>query len=133
MLNLGRREDGTTKTAASNEEKDKAFTKSFFPASGPVTQSNDYYKYPPPKFPFSPIMNLQKARAISCISAHKVPGMDSIPNSVYSKCSDLLVPHLGPIYRATFNISIYPKEWQDSSTIVLRKPGKSDYTKSGAY
>jgi len=112
-LNLGRREDGTTKTAASNEEKDKAFTESFFPTSGPVTQSNDYYKYPPPKFPFSPITNPQIARAISRISPHKAPGLDGIPNSIYSKCSNLLVPHLGPIYQATFNVSVYPKEWQD--------------------
>src|SRR5882724_3551040 len=84
-------------------------------------------------FPFSPITNPQIARAISRTSPHKALGPDSIPNSIYLKCSNLLVPHLGPIYRATFNISVYPKEWQDSSTVVLRKPGKSNYTKPGAY
>ena len=40
------------------------------------------------------------------------------------------MPHLGPIYCATF---VYPKHWKDSMTIVVRKPGKSNYMKPGAY
>ena len=77
--------------------------------------------------------NLQIKRAIAQLSPHKAMGPDGISNSVYIHCSDLLVPHLGPVYQATFSLSMYPRQWKDSITIVVRKPGKSDYKKLEAY
>jgi hypothetical protein len=62
-----------------------------------------------------------------------VPGLNSISNSVYTHCTDLLLPHLGSIFRATFTLSMYPKAWKDSSTIVLRKPNKPDYSNPSAF
>ena len=52
---------------------------------------------------------------------------DGIANIVFIRCTDLLVPHLGPIYRATFSLGTYPKQWKDLVTVVLRKPMKPDY------
>jgi len=60
-----------TDEAASNEEKDKAFTETFFSPSGLEKPPNNDYEYPAPKFSFSPISNLQITRAIMCISPHK--------------------------------------------------------------
>ncbi|KAA1478292.1 hypothetical protein DENSPDRAFT_748331, partial [Dentipellis sp. KUC8613] len=67
------------------------------------------------------------------LSPYKAAGDDGIPNAVYKECSDDLVPYLGPLYRATFALNLYPSEWKDSTTVVLRKPGKSDYSLPGAY
>jgi hypothetical protein len=49
------------------------------------------------------------------------------------KSAPLLVPFLGPIFRATFTLKIYPEQWKKSSTIVLRKPGRPDYSLPKAY
>ena len=43
------------------------------------------------------------------------------------------MPHLGPIYWVTFKLSVYPASWKDSMTIVLRNPGKPDYTIPSAH
>jgi len=40
---------------------------------------------------------------------------------------------MGHLYWATFALAIYPQEWKDSWTVVLRKPGKPNYTAPGAY
>jgi len=49
------------------------------------------------------------------------------------KCPHLLVPHLGPIYHATFELRVYQAQWRDSVTIVLRKPTKLNHTVPGAH
>jgi hypothetical protein len=63
----------------------------------------------------------------------KAPGPNQISNSVYTHCTDILVPYLGKLYRATFCLKHYPKWWKLYSTIVLRKPGKPDYSLAKAY
>ena len=60
-------------------------------------------------------------------------GPDGIPNEVYRRCADLLLPYLGRLYRATFDLSYYPAAWKESTTVVLRKPGRSDYSLAKSY
>lgn len=67
------------------------------------------------------------------LRAFKVPGPDGIPNEVYRHCEPTLTPLLGKIFRATFELKYYPEEWKASDTVVLRKPGKTDYTVAKAY
>src|SRR5882724_3648076 len=52
---------------------------------------------------------------------------------LFIQCTDLLVPHLAPIHRVTFELKIYPDQWKSSTTIILRKPSKLDYTVMGAH
>jgi hypothetical protein len=40
---------------------------------------------------------------------------------------------MGPIFRVTFSLGIYPEQWKQSSTIVLHKPGRPDYSTLKAY
>ena len=56
-----------------------------------------------------------------------------IPNAVFVHARDLLVPHLGPIYRATDSLKTYPEDWKRTETLILKKPGKSNYTSTGAW
>jgi hypothetical protein len=44
-----------------------------------------------------------------------------------------LVPHLGPIYRALDELEYYPEGWNHIDSIVLRKPGKTNYADPTAY
>jgi hypothetical protein len=52
---------------------------------------------------------------------------------VFIYTRELLVPHLGPIFRATDTLKIYPDDWKLTETPILKKPGKPDYTAAGAW
>ena len=105
----------------------------FFPELEMVDASHTEDIYAAPKFKFWLITNEQIHRVIANLGPFKVPGLDSIPNVLLVRCADLLVPHLGPIYWATFDLEAYPASWRESETVVLRKPGKADYTVLNAY
>ncbi|KAL7281623.1 hypothetical protein ACG7TL_004940 [Trametes sanguinea] len=89
--------------------------------------------YPKPLFRFKPISDAQVREAICALRSFKALGPDAIPNEVYRNCADTLSPILGTLFRATFTLSYYPDSWKTSDTIVLQKPGKSDYTVAKAW
>jgi len=49
------------------------------------------------------------------------------------KCLDLIADHLLLIYRAILSMGMYYDPWRESITVVLRKPGKSNYELLKAY
>ena len=116
-----------------NTAKSQFLFDSFFSQEQWTHGVNANAQYPEPAFQFRPVTNVQIYRAIEKLQAFKAPGDDGIPNVVYKNCATILVPHLGPIFRATFTLGIYPQEWKDSRTIVLRKQGKADYTSPNSY
>jgi len=77
---------------------------------------------------FSLITNEQIHRAIARLGLFKAPSLARIPNVMLIRCTDLLVPCLGALYQETFKLNIYPTGWRDSVMVILRKPGKADYT-----
>ncbi|KDR65911.1 hypothetical protein GALMADRAFT_81367, partial [Galerina marginata CBS 339.88] len=89
--------------------------------------------YPPPKWEFEPVTDEQIHRAIRKMKPYKATRSGTVPNSVFTHARELLIPHLGPIYRATDTLEHYPEKWKLTETPVLRKPGKPDYTVPGAY
>jgi len=121
--------DGGVWNAESNADKSKALSDAFFlrPVEDGV-QRKEADSYPAPRFRVEPVTNLQIQRAIVKLSPHKAVGANGITNIMFTKCADLIVPHLGLIYRATFSLKMYPSQWKDSTTMVLRKPGKPNYT-----
>jgi len=121
-----KQEDSTFRMAASNDEKSGAFTSTFFLDMECTAEPHNQQSYPTPKFTFSPITDTQIERAIKWLSPYKAPGADGIPNVVFIQCANLQIPHLGPLFRATFEFSVYPSEWRDSTTVVVRKLGKPD-------
>ena len=126
-------EDGAEVEVETNEAKSRYLFESFFSQDDAQTPSLVDHTYPEPAFAFCPVTNAQIHRAIDKLHGLKAPGDDGVPNIVYKNCSSILVPFLGPIFRATFALSIYPQEWKDSRTLVLRKLGKPDYSNPNAY
>jgi len=112
----------------SNENKSRVLHATFFPELERDDTSHADVIYLAPKFKFSLITDKQIHRAITKLGPFKVPSPDGIPNVMLIRCADLLVPHLGLLYRVTFKLSVYPTGWRDSVMVVLRKPGKADYT-----
>ena len=90
-------------------------------------------QYPMPVFEFKQICDEQILRAIRRLQPYKASGLSDVVNVVLIKCVDQLVPYLGPIFRATFSLHIYPDMWKEFKMVVLRKSGKTDYMIPNAY
>ena len=89
--------------------------------------------YPRPADTFEYVTREQIKKAIDKLNAFKAPGPDGVPNVVLKKAATTLINHLYFIFRAIFELDVYPEEWKESTTIVLRKPGKLSYEEPKAY
>lgn len=125
--------DGGPLVASSNEDKSTALAKSFFPPP-PITPTIPSSCYPKPNDQFFCYFSRDQIKqAARKLDAYKAPGPDGVPNVVLRECIDVLVDHLYFIFRAIFELEIYPQEWKESITVVLRKPGKPSYEEPKAY
>jgi ribonuclease HI len=124
---------GEEKDIATNEEKGKVFYELFFPAKPMETTVPGNPTYPPPAWKFKLITDDQIHRAIQRMRPFKSTKKNTIPNAVFKNAQDILVPHLGPIFRATFTQRVYPSHWAATESVVLKKPGKPDYTLPNAW
>jgi ribonuclease HI len=126
--------NGTRLVAETNKQKEDLLFDTFFPKPSTDTERIPLnYEYPPPAFEYEPITDAQIRRAIDKLNPFKAPGENGIPNVLIKQCADILLPYIGPLFRATFELKTYPAEWKDSITRVLRKPGRANYTAPGAY
>jgi ribonuclease HI len=116
-----------------NGDKSKLLHRVFFynPPDDPGINPNQ--AYPDERFAFGRISNNHIEKAIKRLRPHKAPGINGIPNSILINCAELIVPYLGHIFRATFDLEHYPKQWKKYITVAVRKPGKADYTIANAY
>ncbi|KAG2339217.1 hypothetical protein BDR05DRAFT_892051, partial [Suillus weaverae] len=90
-------------------------------------------EYPPPVCKFELITDAQIHCAVKRLSAFKALGLNSISNIVFMCCVKQLVPFMGPVFRATFTLGVYPNNKKCLSTIMLRKLGRPDYSIPKAY
>jgi hypothetical protein len=79
------------------------------------------------------IMDEQIHQAIKKMKPYKATRSRTIPNSVLINAREELVPHLGPLFRATNMLQYYPQEWATMETLVLKKIGKPDYSSPSAW
>lgn len=125
--------DGTISLTKSEEEKSDLLFKSFFAEQKEYGKPAGDFKYPSEVFSYSPMRNQQIHKAIERLGPHKAPGANGIPNIVLIKTAEMIVPILGPLFRASMRLSYLPQEWKDSTIVIIRKPGKPDYAVPGAY
>ena len=125
--------DGSISEINDGQEKANAFTNIFFPPP-PVTLTVPVnYGYPQPLPEPALITRDQIERQIQRLSPYKAYGPDEIPNIVLQRCADLILDHLLFIYRAILQLGKYYDLWRESTSMVLRKPGKPSYDVPKAY
>ena len=127
------RRPGAAEPTRHSAEKSTIFYETFFPAPPPGAARRVHGTYPRDVFDFANISDAQIVDACHRLKEFKAPGPDGIPNEVYKKCTDLLLPFLGRLFRATFDLEHYPDAWKESTTVVLRKPGRADYSIAKSY
>ncbi|PPR06335.1 hypothetical protein CVT24_002511, partial [Panaeolus cyanescens] len=118
--------------AITNEDKGKIFFEAFFPkrTAPPARESTGGRRA---KWKYKPTSDAEIDEVIRSLKPYKKSRPDTAPNSVFVKARDILVPHLGPIFQATDTLSFYPADWKVTTTPILRKPGRGDYTTPNAY
>ncbi|KAI0671292.1 hypothetical protein C8Q78DRAFT_944874, partial [Trametes maxima] len=104
-----------------NEQKSAVFFKQFYL---PSISSEDIHTvappgmvYPPPAYRFRPPTNRQIERIIAGLPPDKAPGPNGVINRVYKEIAPALVPHIGPLFRATFSLNHYPDQWKVFKTV----------------
>jgi hypothetical protein len=125
--------DGSIVEATTNDDKSKLIAKSFFPSPPLVNSVPQDQEYPDPVAAHTPFNSCQIKRAIANLSGYKAPGPDGICNIVFKECTEVLVPYLVHLFNAVFSHHTYYEPWRKFTTIVLRKPGKPNYTIPKAY
>src|SRR5579859_383311 len=120
--------------ATSNEAKAREFAKAFFPPPPPANLTDiSTATYPQPVLCPQTITPHQVLHAINRLSPKKAPGPDEITNRVLKSTIDIILPHLHALAQASINIGHFPTPFKTTTTVILRKPTKPDYTKPNAY
>jgi exonuclease III len=125
----------TLDNETTNEGKSAKFRDAFFPPPPPadISDINDKTTYPGPVPCNERITMQQLERAVDRLAPDKAPGPDEITNRVLKKNFDILQHHLLAMVQASLNIGHFPTPFKITTTVVLRKPSKLDYTKPNAY
>jgi hypothetical protein len=71
--------------------------------------------------------------AIRTASPLKAPGPDGIANKALQTGTAQLATHLTRIFNQSLHLGYCPAHFRESTTVVLRKPGKDDYTAPKSY
>ena len=116
-----------------NEEKSKLLYETFFPPPPADLYADLPTDYPNPGCEFMPITDNQIHRALRNLAPFKAPGPNGVCNIVFTKCADQLVLWMGHLFRATFELNVFPNEWLMSKTVVIHKPGQPNYSAPKAY
>ena len=114
-----------------NEDKAKAFLDMFFPAMN--TPESSVPASPLPGLPWHPITELEVERSLRTAKGTTAPGEDNLPMLVWKKLWVHLKTFVVRIFTACVDLGHHPKQWRSAKIIVLRKPGKPDYSLPGAY
>ena len=67
------------------------------------------------------------------LAPNKAPGLDKIPNYIIKQHFDILKKYLLCLAQASYDAQHFPTCFKQTTTLVLHKPNKPDYTKPKAY
>ena len=128
----GKADDGSTIIATTNQEKGELLAKTLFPPPPESSSVPANFVYPDPAEKWTPITREHLVEAIRKLNGFKAPGPDGIANIVFKKCP-ILIDRLLYIFNATLQLDTYYDPWRESTTVIIRKPGKPDYSVPKAY
>jgi Reverse transcriptase (RNA-dependent DNA polymerase). len=125
---------GKINNATSDSEKAQEFHTTFFPPPPEADLSDiEHATYPEPIQIDTKITIQQLERAINKLSPKKAPGPDEITNAVLKRTFPTIQQHLLALIQTSLNLGHFPQVFKKTTTVVLRKPTKPDYSKPNAY
>ena len=120
--------------AETNEEKVTVLRRAFFPKLPSADLADIPLAEYPQEVPFEDQITIRQIReAVNRIAPDKSPGPDEISNRVLKNTLPVIEHHLQALMQASIRLGHFPKPFKHTTTVVLRKPSKPDYTKVKAY
>ena len=120
--------------AATNEQKISALWKAFFPKPPPADLSDIPLAVYPQEIPYKAQITIRQIReTVSRLAPDKAPGPDEISNRVLKNILPVIEHHLQALMQVSLRLRHFPKSFKHTTTVVLRKPSRPDYTKVKAY
>jgi hypothetical protein len=123
--------------AETHQQIAEVLRKDFFPDPPPADLSdipvNNNESYPREAKYSTTITLTQVQKAVTKVRPDKAPGSDGITNKVLQKALPEIENYLLALMQASMDLASFPKVLKHTTTGVLRKPAKPDYTKSKAY
>jgi hypothetical protein len=120
-----------TEEITDQAEKAKLLMETFFPRM--AQPEDEAHLEQREEIPWVPITKEEVHRALQAAKPMKAPGEDGLPTLVWKNLWQWLHEAILRIFTASVNLGYYPEQWKRAKIIVLRKPGKPDYTIPGAY
>lgn len=119
-----------TEEIADNQRKAEAFLETFFPK---MSEPESEEVSPAEELPWEPITEEEIYRSLRVAKGTTAPGRDGIPTLVWKHLWTFLKGTITTIFTKSVDLGYYPRKWKQARIIVLRKPGKPDYSVPGAY
>ena len=120
--------------AATNEQKTITLQKAFFPKPPPADLSDIPLAVYPQEIPYEARITIRQIReTVNRLAPDKAPGPDEISNRVLKNTLPIIEHHLQALMQASLRLGYFPKSFKHTTTVVLRKPRRPDYTKVKAY
>ena len=120
--------------AATNEQKVRALLKAFFPSPPPADLTAIPSAVYSEEVPYEAQITIQQIReAVNRLAPDKAPSSDEISNRVLKNVLPVIENHLLALMQASIRLAHFPKPFKHTTTVVLRKPSRPDYTKVKAY
>ncbi|KAJ5728169.1 hypothetical protein N7493_004499 [Penicillium malachiteum] len=86
-----------------------------------------------PELPWEPLTELEIERSLKTAKGSTAPGEDDLPMLVWKNLWTHLKNTITNIFKTCVELGHHPKQWRSAKIIVLRKPGKPNYSVPGAY
>ena len=114
-----------------NKAKAKVFLEIFFlKMADPEEEATEL---PTEEIPWHPITELEVHQSLKAAKGLTAPGEDGIITLVWKHLWLYLQKVITRIFTKSVELGHYPNQWKQAHIIVLRKPGKPNYTEPGAY
>ncbi|KAI3033203.1 hypothetical protein CBS76997_11321 [Aspergillus niger] len=121
-----------TEEVTDNQRKAETFLDSFFPKMAEPeveVESNPTEE----ELPWEPITEQEIYRSLRAAKGTTAPGRDGIPTLVWKHLWMYLKETITTVFTKSVDLGYYPRQWKQARIVVLRKPGKPDYSAPGAY
>ena len=129
------REHPDEKGTTDDTERTRLLAKRFFPGP-PQADLSDIASEPQPTrtLDITEEVTVEEIRSLlHSLPNDKTPGPDEIPNEALKILSPTIERDLAYATSKAFSDGTLPKRFNESTTVVLRKEGKGDYTLTGSY
>ncbi|KGO73013.1 reverse transcriptase [Penicillium italicum] len=117
------------------EEKADILREVLFPHA-PTADLSDLEGYDYPTAVSTPLITSEEVmHAVQRSASYKASGPDGIPNAALKKAIEIpsLLRFLTHLFNECLQLGYCPNHFRESTTVILRKPGKLDYTMPKAY